>query len=110
LEDDAIDGRTGREAKEEMGLRTGEILNKLCPGRNGPSDWDHILHNRWHADGDRFAVIDYGRGGKTLNQGQQLLKEGLLSPRKKFRYFLLDAYESRPEPKLRRIVNWVWPN
>ena len=56
-----------------MGLRTGEALNALCPGRTGPSDVDHILHNAYITP-ERIAFLEYKDQGALLSGGQAILR------------------------------------
>lgn len=99
-----------------MGLRNGEVLNALCPGRNGPSDIDNVLHNKYHPEGERVMFLEYKSNGASLSGGQRILLDalwgdwqdrntgGLLSIRRR----VLDLHPPDPEAELQPIVDWLW--
>lgn len=96
-----------------MGLRNGEKLNELCPGRCGPSDIDHILHNKY-AKPERIMVLEYKDEDVELTTGQQLLRKSLVGDWEEritgrllaVRYVVLHPSK---EWQLSAVVNWVWP-
>jgi hypothetical protein len=101
----------------EMGLRYGRELNELCPGLNGPSDIDHVLHNM-HVRPERVCFIEYKRNGRPLPQGQQYLARALQGEWREptsgralsITYVRLDQTPGvDTEDALHRIVEWVWP-
>lgn len=69
------DGELDDHTRQRMGLRSGETLNELCPGRIGPSDIDHIVHNG-HVDPERVALFEY-KNGAPVPMGQRWLLDAL---------------------------------
>lgn len=67
----ALDDATRR----AMGLRNGELLNSLCPGRVGPSDIDHVLHNG-RSTPERIMFYEY-KDGPVPGEGQSWLHRSL---------------------------------
>jgi hypothetical protein len=99
-----------------MGLRNGEMLNSLCPGRNGPSDIDHVLHNRWVSP-ERVMFLEY-KNGVALTQGQQYLRTALNGDWEErntgrllaVRYHVLDQHDMQAaHHHLPLVVSFVWP-
>lgn len=103
---------------EAMGLRNGIALNALCPGRNGPSDIDNVIHNAWHPDGHRIMFLEFKRNGASLSGGQKMMLDALSGDweerndgrRLSIRWHVLDAHSNDPETELRPVVDWVWPS
>lgn len=62
--------------RAQMGLRNGEVLNELLPGRIGPSDIDHIIHNG-SANPERFLILEYKSGNGGVPRGQERLLDSL---------------------------------
>lgn len=97
-----------------MGLRNGEALNALCPGRNGPSDIDHVIHNM-HVDPERLMFLEYKDAGVGLTAGQEYLRRSLTGDweeRSTGRLMSVRFYPMHPADawKLPGIVEWVWPD
>jgi hypothetical protein len=63
------------DTRKRMGLRNGELLNSLCPGRIGPSDIDHVLHNG-RSNPERVVFYEY-KDGAPMPQGQDWLLKSL---------------------------------
>lgn len=99
-----------------MGLRNGEALNALCPGLNGPSDIDHVLHNG-HVVPERVVFIEYKSNGARLSGGQARLLRGLKGDwhdeatgrRLAVRYIVLPLAPDNPSAAVLPIVEWLWP-
>lgn len=99
-----------------MGLRTGELLNGLCPGRNGPSDVDHVLHNGHCSPEERMIWIEY-KAGVGLTEGQAYLKRAVSGDWEErstgrllsIRYVVLPLHPPDPAGLLQPIVDWIWP-
>jgi hypothetical protein len=97
-----------------MGFRNGEKLNELCPGLNGPSDIDHIVHNKWHDPEERVCLIEYKEKDVELPKGQRLLLTSLQGDWKEqntgrlmnIRYRVVHPDE---EHLLASIASEVWP-
>jgi hypothetical protein len=102
--------------RASMGLRTGEVLNSMCPGLNGPSDVDHFVHNKWGDNGSRLAFLEY-KDGVPLTTGQRITHEDTEGVwinekdgrRLEIRWFVLELHDPEPRPAMRRVVDWVWP-
>lgn len=96
-----------------MGLRAGVELNALCPGRTGPSDIDHVLHNM-HVSPQRIAFLEYKDQGAVLSVGQARLRVALAGNwtevatgrRLEIRHHVLWPSDT---DRLPEIVDWVWP-
>jgi hypothetical protein len=111
-------GELDAAALARMGIRDGAILNSLCPGLNGPSDIDHVLHNM-HVSPERFMFLEY-KGGDTLElpKGQQILRTHLMGNwqnldtgrRISIAHQVLPLRPSNPGPLLQDVVDRVWPN
>jgi hypothetical protein len=104
------------EVRKQMGLRTGELLNSLCPGKNGPSDIDHVLHNM-HVNPHRIAFIEYkGRKGTPLPDGQRYLHRDLngiftdTSTGKKLEVMTWVLWQHDPDPleKISQVTDWTF--
>lgn len=103
------------EIRAAMGLRNGELLNSLCPGRNGPSDIDHVIHNG-RISPERVMFLEY-KDGPALEGGQKWLLDSLRGDWQErstgrllsIRYHLLGQHDSEADHWLNAIVNWVWP-
>lgn len=99
-----------------MGLRAGELLNALCPGNNGPSDFDHVLHNG-HRSPERLAIVEYKPGDALLPEGQRRLLEAVKGQWRErhtdrlldVRYVVVGRNQAAPGDRLAEIVDWVWP-
>jgi len=96
-----------------MGLRNGEALNALCPGRCGPSDIDHVIHNM-HASPERAMFLEYKDEGVPIGAGQRYLGESLTGDwreRNTGRLLSVRWVPLRPSDAwmLPGIVDWVWP-
>lgn len=97
-----------------MGLRNGEVLNALCPGRNGPSDIDHVLHNG-HSNPERVMFLEY-KDGAPVPGGQAFLFRSLNGDWTErttgrllsIRHAVLQQNEPQAEATLRPIVEWLW--
>jgi hypothetical protein len=98
-----------------MGLRNGELLNSMCPGRNGPSDIDHVLHNM-RATPERVMFLEY-KNGVPLTRGQDILRQSLVGEWQeqntgrliKITYTVLDKHAPDAQARLASIVSYVWP-
>lgn len=98
-----------------MGLRNGEILNSLCPGRIGPSDIDHVLHNG-HTSPETVFFFEY-KDGAPLGRGQERLlnaMRGEWQERSTGRllniyYRVLQQRDPNPQAVLAPIVDFIWP-
>jgi hypothetical protein len=96
-----------------MGLRAGVELNALCPGRAGPSDIDHVIHNG-DINPQRIAFLEYKDQGVVLSVGQARLRaalagdwtEGHTGRRVLIRHHVLWPSDAG---KLESITGWVWP-
>lgn len=103
------------DTRKRMGLRNGEVLNSLCPGRTGPSDVDHVLHNGKHKPDERIAWIEY-KNGVPLGNGQSWLKDSLRGEWQErndgrlltMRYAVVQQYVRDPAQTLQPIVEWVF--
>jgi hypothetical protein len=103
-----------------MGLRNGEVLNTMCPGANGPSDIDHVLHNGRHEPEERIVFFEY-KNGAPVPEGQRWLLNSLRGnwvgwdeEKGKYRmltirYTVLPQHPSDAKAELRPIVEWLWP-
>lgn len=97
-----------------MGLRNGEALNALCPGKNGPSDIDHVVHNMHTWPYERLTFLEYKDEGAELRMGQALLRRSLIGDWQEdatgrclsIRYHVLYPSDKH---KLEPIVSWLWP-
>ena len=105
-----LDGDT----RAAMGLRNGEKLNELCPGRNGPSDIDHVIHNMHARPFERAMFLEYKNEGMVLTQGQQYLHKAVTGDWKELtsgRLISIRVVTLWPSQEwmLPSIVDWVWP-
>jgi hypothetical protein len=99
--------------RSAMGLRAGVELNALCPGRAGPSDIDHVIHNDALTP-QRIAFLEYKDQGALLSVGQARLRvalagdwtERLTGRRLAIRHHVLWPSDAH---KLPSIAGWVWP-
>lgn len=99
-----------------MGLRNGELLNGLCPGRIGPCDIDHVLHNG-QSDPERVMFFEY-KDGAPVPGGQKWLLRSLSGDYQErndgrllsVRHVILQQHEPEPEMVLRPAVDWLWPS
>ena len=104
------------EVREAMGLRTGAVLNALCPGRNGPCDIDHVLHNGRRSP-ERIYFLEYKRGEPEISGGQKYLLDALRGDWTEsngrllsIRYAVLPNHPENPAAELLQpIVDWLWP-
>jgi hypothetical protein len=102
--------------RQRMGLRTGETLNRLCPGLNGPSDIDHVLHNG-RVSPERLFFLEYKGNGGGAKYGQAFLFRSVTGDWEErtsgrllsIRYQILPEHPSEPEDLLSPIVSWMWP-
>jgi hypothetical protein len=109
--------------RAQMGLATGDALNALCPGLNGPSNIDHVLHNREGWLAERLFIVEYKPEGAELPEGQRILRDGLTGHCHAdtltghwreihtgrgldIRYRTLYPSDAG---KLEAITKWVWP-
>lgn len=110
------------ETRRAMGLRTGEVLNALCPGLNGPSDVDHVLHNAW-SNPERLVWIEYKNRTPVqyervdgLTGGQVILRDSVRGRwcneddgrRLDISYVVCPLHPDDPEAEMRPIVDWLW--
>jgi hypothetical protein len=107
-----------------MGLRSGELFNAMCPGRNGPHDLDgvgfngHVAHRAKYA---RLAVLEYKRGPVPLLDGTAILmrdttgkwcqpaEEGGKLRRLEIRWWVIDEHGPRHKLELAAAAAWLWP-
>lgn len=100
-----------------MGLRSGVMLNELCPGATGPSDIDHVIHNGKIVP-ERAFLLEY-KDGAPVSGGQGWLFRSLSGDweelntgrRLSIRWQVLPAHgePEELEERLQAIVEWVWP-
>ena len=106
------------EATEKIaGLRSGKLLNQMCPGKNGPSDIDHVLHNG-KSKPEKITFIEYKtRADLYVPVGQQILHRSLtgrwedIDNRRRRLDVNVAVVPSHPEDPgfwLRPIVEAVW--
>lgn len=96
-----------------MGLRTGELLNALCPGNNGPTDIDHGLHNG-HVSPERVMFFEY-KDGVDVPPGQLRFLRALSGDWQEasgdrlisVRFRILPLHGGRDA--LQPAVGWIWP-
>jgi hypothetical protein len=98
-----------------MGLRTGEALNALCPGRNGPSDIDHVIHNMHARPWERIVFFEYKGAGVPVPDGQRYLHRALSGDYQEVstgRLVAIRVAVLRPgdESLLAAWVGWTWPS
>jgi hypothetical protein len=101
-----------------MGLRSGEVLAALCPGRIGPSDIDHVLHNGRTPPGTpaRLAFLEYKNGNAEPRYGQQFLLRALRGHwqdrddgrQLDIAALVLPQFPPDPNQVLQPIVDWLW--
>ena len=108
--------------REQMGLRTGHLLNQMCPGRNGPSDIDHVLNND-HSVPQRTLFYEYKHSRDAQVSGAQWrlhrCLEGLWTEvggnerLMEIRFQVLHAHPDS-EREARRLllpgIKWLWPD
>lgn len=101
--------------RASMGLRNGEVLNALCPGRIGPSDIDHVLHNG-KSRPEVVYFLEY-KDGAPVRGGQDWLFRSLRGEwQERTTGRLLNIYTrvlQQHEPDaaavLGQIVDFMWP-
>jgi hypothetical protein len=99
-----------------MGLRNGELLNAKCPGRCGPSDIDHVLHNM-SVTPEHIMFLEYKKAGRGLDAGQRYLFNALRGDWVErnngrllsVRYHVMGLHDPKADGKLDAVVDWVWP-
>lgn len=107
------------ETEKKAGLRSGKLLNQMCPGKNGPSDIDHVLHNRWSKP-EKITFIEYkSMKGLYVPAGQQMLHDSLTghwenvynrNRRLDINVAILPSHPEDPEKWLKPIVEDLWPS
>ena len=105
------------ETEKKAGLRSGKILNQMCPGKNGPSDIDHVLHNKWSSP-ERVTFIEYKSDRRLIvPTGQRYLHDSLRGhwvdvddPDRKLdiNVEVIPSHPADPEFLLRPIVEYMW--
>lgn len=94
-----------------MGLRSGDMLSALCPGRIGPSDIDHVIHNGASYP-QRLAVIEY-KGGAPVGIGQRILFGAIAGEWRDgkraldIRVFIIED-DHEPAAQLAEAVGWTF--